>query len=333
MYRKQSFLTFLLCAFIVLGMTGLSAADNTTNTNEETMSQAQELLKKADELFNSREYTKSRSVFEEALKAAEEAGSSSDKTEALAMIARTYLILDDKETGYQWLKKAHSAAEIDEPAGWARFIGVRGRFLWQDDKKEEATVLFENMYDYCNEHELYNQAVDAAHMIAITGDVRTQIEWAYKGIKAAEAGNYTRWLGPLWNNLGATYEDLNQNYEALESYVQARKYHYMHGTELNKAIADWAVGHMYIKIGEFSGAWERLLPLLPKFEELKNDEFVGLTCKELGEVRYAEKNYKDAIEYYERAELLLREAKMPEWDADGFQYLLDKKALSQEKLK
>ena len=329
------FRTFILAelalVLVIFAMT--AAAADTTNTEEATMSKAQQLLEHADSIFNSRQYLESRPIYEQAVAAAEEAGDNSDKAEALAMIARTYMILGDKDTASVWLEKAKSAAEFDEPRGWARFLGVKGRLLREEGKSEEAEVIFENMYKYCTEHQLYDQAVDAAHMLAITGNLQTQMHWAEKGIKAAEAGGFTSWLGPLWNNLGATYEEQHQYYLALEAYIKAREYHNMHGTEAQKAIADWAVGHSFINIGDYSGAKEWLDPVLPIFERLNEGEFIGLTCRELGEIALAEKNYQKAHDLFVRAQQKLKEANMPEWDAAGYQAVLDRVALTEEKLK
>lgn len=309
----------------------VTAADQ-LNPNEAAMSKAQELLKEADRLFNSRQYDESRPIYQKALKAAEDAKNKSDQAEALAMIARTYLVLDDKETGYIWLEKAKKAADFDEPMGWSRFLGVNGRFLWKEEKNDEALRMFQNMFEYCSENGLVDRAIDAAHMIAIVGDVDTQIKWGIKGVKAAEEAGETRWLGPLWNNLGATYEENGRDYEALEAYLKARKYHYMHGTKLNKAIADWAIGHMYVKLGDFGNAIEWLKPLLPTFEELKDNEFIGLTCRELGEIELSKKDYQQSLELFTRAEQLLKEADMPSWDAKGYQKIVDRIALTEEKL-
>ncbi len=333
MHIKSLELKIIVLTFIVTLLTGLLYADNASQPQEETMSSAQELLKQADDMFLARQYAESRPVYEKALKAAEEAGNKSDQAEALAMIARTYLVLEEKETGRKWLEKAKIAADYDEPKGWSRFLGVNGRFLWKDDLIEDATMMFQNMFDYCNDNGLVDRAIDAAHMIALLGDADNQIKWGIKGIKAAEEAGETRWLGPLWNNLGATYEEMGREYEALEAYIKARKYHYMHGATINKAIADWAIGHMYVKIGDYINGAEWLDPILPTFEKLGDEEFIGLTCKEIGEIKFANKEYQEALDLFTRAEALLKKAGMDEWDAKGYQHIVARIEQLKETLK
>lgn len=197
------------------------------------------LLDKADSLFNSNEYEASRSIYMQAMDRAVKNKENSELTEAYAMIARTYLILDKTEEGRPWIQKAEKVGNSKEPLGWSRYLGVRGRFEWKDKELDKATATFKEMYNYCSERKLYERAIDAAHMVAITGKPEEQIEWGKKGIKEAEAGNITRWLGPLWNNLGATYEDMGKYKEALEAYLKAREYHWRYGDEKNKLVADW----------------------------------------------------------------------------------------------
>lgn len=311
---------FHLLAFISIALLLQSyLIANDKPENENIMSEAQKILKQADEIFKSRKYEESRDYYLKALDEAEKSNNLSDQAEALSMIARTYLILDDIDSGYPWLEKAKKAADFEDSLGWSRFMGVHGRFLWQEEKRDQATIIFENMYKYCSERKLHDRAIDAAHMNAITGDLETQVTWAHKAIREAETGQLESWLGPLWNNLGATFEDMERYYESLEAYLNARKYHYKFGTDLNKAIADWAVGHAYINIGDISNAAKWIDPLLAKFEQLGEDEFVGFTYREMGEIELARKNFTQANEYFKLAEMKLKEAKMPEWDPEGYQ--------------
>lgn len=71
---------------------------------------APDLLAKADSVFKSREYLKSREFYRQAADAAKTAGDNSTQTEAQAMIARTCLILDKKEEGRQILAQAEKTA-------------------------------------------------------------------------------------------------------------------------------------------------------------------------------------------------------------------------------
>ena len=284
---------------------------------------ASEIIQKADNVFNSREYDKSRDIYMSAIDAAVGDDKNSDLTEVYSMVARTYLITGKKEEGRPWIDKAKDLANPEQPMGWSRYLGVRGRFEWQDDEKDKATKTFKEMYDYCSTNKLHSRAIDAAHMVAITGSLETQVEWGLKGIKEAEEGNVTGWLGPLWNNLGATYEEMNEYEKSLDAYQKAREYHWLHGDEMNKLIADWAVGHAFRLAGHHEEAAKWIRPVLAWCERIDANEFIGWSCKELGEIELAKGNNSAALEYFVRAEEKLKAEAMPEWDPDGYKALVD----------
>jgi len=289
------------------------------------LSHAEQLLVQGDEAFQSRNYTQAGEIYKLSAQQAEEEEHQHVLVEALAQVARSYLITDRKEEGRTWLERAEKAASPSVPLGWSRYLGVRGRFEWQDEDLEKATATFTEMYNYCLEHELHSRAVDAAHMVAITAPPEKQIVWASKGIWAAEKGDVEEWLGPLWNNLGWTYEDLGRHEESLDALLKAREYHWKLGGEMNKLIADWSVGHAYRMIGEHQAAAQWIRPVLAWSERLYDiepspeaAEWIGHSCRELGELALQRGEQQEALEYFRRAREKLEEAGMAEWDADGF---------------
>ena len=314
---KSSSVIFL----VILFGGGYSAMANEQKRTETEMT-AGALLEKADQTFQSRDYEAARETYRQALAKAEAAGQNSELTEAFAMIARTYLTTDHKEEGRPWIAKAQKTAKPEEALGWSRYLGVRGRFEWRDKELEKAAATFTEMYDYCKNRQLHERAVDAARMMAIVGTPEQQVEWGKKGIAEAEAGNVSGLLGPLWNNLGATYEKMGKYPESLAAYLKAREYHWLHGNEWNKLVADWAVGHAYRLAGDLKQAGQWLRPVLAWCERINEVEFTGWSCKDLGEIEFAEGNYKAALNYLVRAEKHLRESGMPDWDAKGFQKLV-----------
>jgi tetratricopeptide (TPR) repeat protein len=289
---------------------------------------AADLLKQGDLMFGSRKYAEATAIFEKAVKAAESEGDKSALVEALAMTARGHLIRDLKDEGRPWIDRATAVAKPDDPAGWSRYLGVRGRFEWQDDDKAKATKTFEEMYAYCLKHELHSRAVDAAHMVAITGSVEQQIEWGTKGIEAAEKGGMDGWLGPLWNNLGNTYQDAGRFEDAVEAFLKAREYHWKVGAEINKLIADWAVGMAYRRAGDAKKAIVWIRPVLAWSERRYAEEqtpdtaeWVGFSHREMGEIAAMNGKTAEALDHLKKAKKHLTEAKMQEWDEKGFKEL------------
>jgi predicted enzyme related to lactoylglutathione lyase len=289
---------------------------------------AERLLTHGDEAFQDRDYVQAGELYKLAVRAAEEEGHQRVLVEALAQVARSHLKLNEKEEGRSWLERAGKAASPESPLGWSRFLGVRGRFEWKDEQLEEATATFREMYDYCLKHELHSRAVDAAHMVAITAPHEEQIVWGKKGIEAAEEGNLESWLGPLWNNLGWTYEEMGRYEESLEALLKAREYHWKLGSEMNKLIADWSVGHLYRKLerGKQAEAWMRsVLAWSERMYALEPDanaaEWIGHSCRELGELAIAANRQQEALKYLRRAKEKLAEAGMTEWDPEDYQKL------------
>jgi len=312
--KNVIFVSLLLLSLLAVQEIHAGEADDMT---------AGELIDRGDSVFNSGQYEKSREYFLKAAEQAQVEKSKSALTEANAMIARTYLILDDPDQGREYLARAVENASVKEPLGWSRYLGVRGRFEWNQGQLEKATNTFIEMYHYCLAQELYGRAVDAAHMVAITGSEKDQIEWGLKGIEDAKRFGTERWLGPLWNNLGWSYEDQGKYSKSLDAYLNAREFHYKYGSERQKLVADWAVGHAQRLAGDLKAAKKTIKPLVKKFKKIDDSEFLGWTYKELGEIAFAKGEYKDAVENLRQAVHLLKKAGMIKWDNKGYYEIVD----------
>ncbi|MCP4705421.1 MAG: hypothetical protein GY865_12530 [candidate division Zixibacteria bacterium] len=311
--------SIILTSIFFIIFTALLGDDKSINNIE-----LGKLLEKADSLFNSRQFQQSREVYKQAAKLAENSQDNSSLTETYSMIARTFLTLDKKEIGRKWIYKAQSIANIEEPSGWSRYLGVRGRFEWRDNELDKAQITFTEMYEFCSTQKLHERAIDAARMMAIVSDLEGQVLWGKKGIAEAEAGNVRRLLGSLWNNLAATYEDMGQYKDAVLAYLKARDYHYEFGDETTKMIANWALGHAFRLNDDIPNAIKWMTPVLPSAIKLNNIEFIGWTHDELGEIELIKENNKTALEHFTKAAEYLKEADMPNWDPDGYQKQLEK---------
>lgn len=290
---------------------------------------SQAMLEAGDQLFRSRSYGEARRAYQEAAEAAEEEGHPSTRIEALAQVARTYSITGEGEKGEPWLNQAAALARESEPLGWSRYRLVLGVFQREAGRRELATQTFIELYEYCLAHELHERAVNAAHMVAIAADLETQVGWGKKGIAAAEAGGHDEWLGPLWNNLGWTYDDLGRYEESLQALITAREYHYRGESDHAKLVADWSVGHAHRMVGEPEIAREWLrdvhLRATRRYEGNRNAEtaeWVGHAAKELAELNADEGKRDEAYQLMREALARLKEAGMPKWDPAGFDTLV-----------
>ncbi len=303
-----------LCALLLLAATALAEEP------APAPSAARAMLDKGDVAFRSRDYAGATDLYKEAIALAEKHEESETLVEAPAMAARGHLTRGDAKSGRPFIERAGKLATDKQPRGWSRYLGVLGRFEWKDGDKPKATKTFERMYDYCVKHELHSRAVDAAHMVAITGTKEQQLAWAMKGIAAAEAGKLDGWLGPLWNNLGITYGEMGNQEKALDAYKKARVYHWKGTSEVPKLAADWAIGMTLRRLKRAKEAKAWLRPVLAWSERRlaekpgkERGEWVGLALLELGLVAQQEGRTKDAQRDLERAKPLLEVVNLASW--------------------
>lgn len=319
-------LSKLLVVLLLLAGTVLAQDAPPKDANS---SEAEKLLAEGDGTFNSRDYAGSVAIFEKAAAAAEKEKNATCLAEALAMTARAYLATGKKEEGRKWLEKAKAASKDNDAKAWSRYLGVRGRYEWKDEKLEEAKKTFVAMYDYCVDKKLFDRAVDAAHMVAIVAPKEEQEAWALKGIKAAEAGGFEGWLGPLWNNLGWSYEEQGKYPEMLEALLKAREYHYKGTQDLPKLIADWAVAKAYRLNKKLKEArelqaktfeWAKKLSA-EKPDDAERAEWIGWCKWELGELDAADGKKESALTLLKEAREALVKAKIEEWGKDFLEKL------------
>ncbi|HOP06011.1 MAG TPA: tetratricopeptide repeat protein [candidate division Zixibacteria bacterium] len=291
----------LVCGLAAIPAAAIDQVEKgvTVTDSEQT---ADALLEQADEIFQQRDYQAALDKYMEVIETARAQFNRSVEAEAMAQAARMNLLLGNKEVGREWLADAAEKTSDADPMGWSRYLGVRGRFEWKDDNLVEARQTFETMYNYCTVNALYGRAVDAAHMIAIVAATPDeQIEWGRRGIEAAEAADAENWLGPLWNNLGATYFDRQQYDSALECYQKARDYHWQYSGEVAKLFADYHVGMTYRFLGQYDEAGQWLRPVLAWAERLDNQSAIGQACEDLGEIAAAQGNKVEALKLLKRA--------------------------------
>jgi tetratricopeptide (TPR) repeat protein len=279
-------------------------------------------LTEADSVFKSREYERAGDLFEEIAAEAEDAGNNSLFVEAASMRARSFLVTGKPDEGRPWLERAAAKAVESDPAGWSRYLGVRGRFEWKGGDNETATDTFREMFEYCESNELWERAVDAAHMIAITGDQSERFDWSLKGIEMAERGGMDGWLGPLWNNLGWNYYDEEMYGEAYDALVKAREYHYRGENELPKLIADYSVAHVMMKQERVHEAESEMLKVLEWATRLNMEgdenavEWMGFARWDLGEMAISVGNTGTGAGMLRQALSEIEKSGMPDWDPD-----------------
>jgi tetratricopeptide (TPR) repeat protein len=291
---------------------------------------ASRMLREADQTFHSRKYTEALEAYRRASEAAAEEKNLPAQVESLAQVARCFSIQGKLDEGRPWLERAEKLASATEPLGWSRLLGVKGIFQREGGDKPASKKTFEEMHRYCVEKGLLKRAIDAIHHVALVVPLDEQPAWALKGIDAAERMKDEGSLAVLWNNLGATYEDLKQYDKMVQAYLKAREYHHATGGPLQKMIADWAVGHGYRLAGNLAEAENWLRKTLPLTEAAyakdprpDSAEWVGWCKKDLGETLLARGEKAKALDLLRQARASLVEAGMDKHWPEGFKSVDD----------
>ena len=278
-------------------------------------------LEAADKTFGARRYAEALELYREA--AADP--SPPVRVEALAQVARCCSLTQKMDEGREWLAKAAALASTDEPLGWSRYLGVRGIFERESGDRTKAKATFVEMYEYCAARSLPKRAVDAVHHVALVAPPEEQPGWALKGIAQAESLKDDGWLAVLWNNLGATYEDLKRFDAALDAYLKAREYHAKSGDDHRILVADWAVAHATRLAGKPADARAQLEPLLVRAEKRRPAaeavEWIGWCRKDLGEAIAAMGDAAKGLELIKEGRVSLVEAGIETWWAEGLKQI------------
>ena len=270
---------------------------------------AAEILVQADRVYHGKDYQQSLSLYQKAAQVARQEFNRSTEAEASAQIARNYISLGKIDEGRPYLDAAAKISLSSDPQAYSRFLSVRGRFEWKDRKRDEAAQTFRDMLEYCQEQQLFGRASDAANMLGILSvEFDEQIKWFSAGIRLLEHSDDHRLMGPLLNNLAATYYDAEKYDSALGYYLQAREMHWRYGSEREKLFADLYVGMSYRAAGRSTDAGRWLRPILSWSERLGDSALIAQVSEELGMVALLEKEHvqareylKQAIHYYDKA--------------------------------
>lgn len=260
-----------------------------------------DLLKEADSSFDARNFARASELYQYALERATQEQDVSTQIEALSQIARCHLTQNQSDSAREWLAEAEKVAMEKYPSGWARYLGVKGRFEWREGRSENAAEIFKQMYSFSREQSLSLRAIDACRMLAIVGTPEEQLEWGLRGIEESEKAGMLENLPSLWNNLAVTYCDIADYSKAHDAFVKAREYHWRFGNEISKLYADYHVGYSLRLKGEYEAALKWLRPVLAWAERLGEHSAVGQACQDIGEVHIALGDTASGLSYLQRA--------------------------------
>lgn len=278
-----------------------------------------------DKLWDYQHPDQTEAKFRELLPAAQASGDVSYRVQLLTQIARTEGLQSKFEDAHRTLNQAESLLTEDMITAHIRYLLERGRVYNSSMQKDKARPLFLEAWDLGVAHGEDYYAVDAAHMMQIVEPPEKQLAWAEKAMEHAEKSKQERtkkWLGPLYNNTGWTYFDLEQYDRALELFEKSLAWREQQNDEDGTRIAKWTIARTYRQVGRIQEAYDMQKALEQERKE-KGLKEGGYVCEELGELLLLMDKADEARPYFQRAYELLSQD----------QWLVDNEAERLERLR
>jgi len=223
--------------------------------------------------------------------------------ELLTQIARAQGLQEKFDEAHKTLDEAEKLLTENLKTAKVRYLLERGRVYNSSGVSEKAKPLFFEAWEFGTTNKLDLYAIDAAHMIGIVVLPEKQLEWSLKALDLTEKTEDKRakgWLGPLYNNIGWTYHDLQEYEKALELFEKALKWRQEINDEYSIRIQKWNIARTFRSLGRIDEALEIQLALKKEFEE-KQLEQDGYVFEELGELYLIKDNQTEAKKYFKLA--------------------------------
>lgn len=237
-----------------------------------------------DRLWDYSNPAESETRFRELLTSTEGAKNAETRVEILTQIARAQGLQRNFDDAHATLGEAELLLSEDMSVGKIRIALERGRVRNSSGDAPGSRVFFEQALALADEAGQDYYAVDAAHMLGIVTEPADQLTWNLRAVKMAEAASDERarmWLGPLYNNIGWSYHDLEDYESALATLQNALDWYEGNGTEQQVRIGEWSVAKILRLLGRVEEALEGQRVLADQLEAAGETD--GYVFEELGE--------------------------------------------------
>jgi tetratricopeptide (TPR) repeat protein len=245
--------------------------------------------------------------FRELIPIAKQSGDASYYAQLLTQIARTQGLQRKFDDAHKTLDAVKTMLTDRLVVARVRYLLERGRTYNSSNFKDKARPLFLKALEVASAHNEDFYAIDAIHMLQIVDPPEKQLAWAEKAMVLAEKTTderAKRWLGPLYNNTGWSYFDLEQYDKALELFEKSLKWREEKKDEKGTIIAKWCIARTYREIDRV----EEALKIQKKLEaeiEQKGLEPDGYVFEEIAECLLLLDKKAESREYFKRAYDLL----------------------------
>jgi tetratricopeptide (TPR) repeat protein len=222
-------------------------------------------------------------------------------------IARTFSLRSKFAEAHALLDEVE-AALTDETTRIARvrYLLERGRTLHSTGRKKDARTTFVHAWMLAQELGEDFYAVDAAHMVAITGPDEA-MQWNRRALDLARASEDDRarnWQGSLLNNMGWSWFDRGDFASALATFEEALAFRREQGEQEPIRIARWCVARTRRALGRVEEALAEQQALHGEVDASSAPD--GFTLEEIAECLHALGREDEARPWFGKAHEALR---------------------------
>ncbi|HEV3309294.1 MAG TPA: tetratricopeptide repeat protein [Chloroflexota bacterium] len=174
------------------------------------------------------------------------------RLELMTQIARTEGLQDRFDEANSILDQVEAELSDEGHRPRIRYLMERGRALNSSGSPEQSRSYFLDAYEIAKGSGEDYLTIDAIHMLAVVESPEKQIEWGLLGLKIAQKTTNKRaadWQGPLYNNLGWTYYDLERYADALPLFQASLAWREEQRDERGTKIAAGALVECLRKLG------------------------------------------------------------------------------------
>ncbi|MBN1551622.1 tetratricopeptide repeat protein [bacterium] len=277
----------------------LSSQDDRDSTTES--------LPNIDTLWNFSDPSASESNFRAVLSKVPASGATSYHIELLTQIARAEGLQGNFQEGHKTLDQAEKMLLPEHKRAKVRYLLERGRLFNSSGDPIKSRAYFLEAWNNAQSEQFGLLAIDAAHMLGIVEEPVKQLEWNIKALKLAESSDNPRaknWLGPMYNNIGWTYFDMNQFDKALELFNKSLEWRMSRKDDEGTRIAKWTIARVYRELNRIDEAMQILQDLEKETHE-NNLPASGYVHEEMGECYLIKGDPEAAKEHFKTAYKIL----------------------------
>jgi tetratricopeptide (TPR) repeat protein len=242
-------------------------------------------LPAVDSGWNHQDPAESETNFKALIDRAESSGRPAYVAETLTQLARSVGLQRRFGEAHALLDRAEAMLTNDMSRARVRLLLERGRVINSSGDGVASVPLFEQALTQAQAAGLEYLAVDAAHMLGIVAQPDEAIEWNERAIEMAEAAgddDVKGWLGPLYNNLAWTYNDIGEHEKALDLFERDIAFRNSRNLAFQASIALWSKAKTLRFLGRIDEALE-ILHGLVDHPDRQGNAAEGYTHEEIGE--------------------------------------------------